>query len=125
MSNGNGVRVIRASEHDALAWEVVPTAEGDPNPPGEEVVTFRAPDGRFSVGLWRRAPETGPMEPPYHEVAVIVEGRVEVTDEDGGVHVAGPGDVLITPKGSRATWRALSPVKKVWAIYKEPDAPDG
>jgi hypothetical protein len=27
--------------------------------------------------------------------------------------------VLITPKGSKATWKALSPVKKFWAIYKE------
>jgi uncharacterized cupin superfamily protein len=32
----------------------------------------------------------------------------------------GPGDVLITPKGSKATWKALSPVKKFWTVYKEP-----
>ena len=38
---------------------------------------------------------------------------------DGTVHRAGPGDVLVTPKGSKATWRALSPVKKFWAIYEE------
>lgn len=32
----------------------------------------------------------------------------------------GPGDAIVTPKGSRATWRALSPVEKFWAIYREP-----
>ena len=119
MSYDRSIRVVKASEHDELAWEVIPTAGDDPNPPGEEVVVFRAGDARFSFGLWRRVPETGPMEPPYHEIAVLIEGEVEITDEDGSVHRAGPGDVLITPKGSKATWRALSPVKKFWAIYKE------
>lgn len=120
MSDDDRIRVIKASDHDGLAWQQIPTEDGDPNPPGEEVVSFRAGDGRFSFGLWRRVPETGPMEPPYHEIAVIIEGDVEILDEDGTVHVVGPGDVLITPKGSRATWRARSPVKKLWAIYKEP-----
>ena len=59
------------------------------------------------------------MEPPYHEIALILEGEVEVLEEDGTVPPAGPGDILITPKGSRATWRALSPVKEVWAIDTE------
>lgn len=111
------IRVIRAGAD--LDWQVIPTAEDDANPPGEETVVFRSGDARFSFGLWRRAPETGPMEPPYHEIAVIIEGEVEVTEPDGTVHRVGPGDVLITPKGSKATWRALSPVKKFWAVYKE------
>jgi uncharacterized cupin superfamily protein len=111
------IRVIKAE--DDLDWLVIPTSGGDPNPPGEEAVVFRSGDLRFSFGLWRRVPETGPMEPPYHEIAVIIEGEVEVTEPDGRTHHVRPGDVLITPKGSRATWRALSPVKKLWAIYKE------
>lgn len=120
MSDNAGIRVIRAADHDGLAWQPIPTGAGDPNPPGEEVVSFRAGDGRFSFGLWRRAPETGPMEPPHHEIAVIVEGEVEVQEEDGAVHRAGPGDVLITPRGSKATWKALTRVKKFWAVYREP-----
>lgn len=111
------IRLVKADED--LEWREIPTEPGDPTPPGEEVVLFRSGDQRFAFGLWRRAPETGPMEPPYHEIAVIVDGEVELIEEDGTVHRAGPGDVVITPKGSRATWRALSPVKKVWAIDKE------
>ena len=34
--------------------------------------------------------------------------------------MAGPGDVLITPKGSKGYWKNLCPVKKFWAIYDEP-----
>lgn len=119
MAYDPGIRVITASEQDALAWEEIPVDEGDPNPPGEEVA-FRAGDGMFSFGIWRRVPETGPMEPLYHEVAWLIEGEVELLEEDGTVHRAGPGDVIVTPKGSKATWKALSPVKKFWAIYKEP-----
>ncbi len=108
--------IVADQEH---VWDVIPTEEGDPVPPGEETVLFRSGDGRFSFGLWKRDPEAGPMEPPYHEIAVIIEGQVELTEPDGTVHRAGPGDVLITPKDSKATWRALTPVKKFWAIYKE------
>jgi uncharacterized cupin superfamily protein len=58
-------------------------------------------------------------DPPYHEIAVIVEGEVEIVEADGTIRHAGPGDVLITPKGSTATWKARSPVRKFWAVYKE------
>ncbi len=113
------VRVIRAADHESLAWREVERPAGDDARPGEEVATFRSADGRFVTGLWRRGPEEGPMAlDDYHEISLILEGEVEVTDEDGEVHRVGPGDILITPKGTRATWRSLSPVKKAWAIYK-------
>ena len=112
------IRVIRGRDHEELAWQEVARPEGDVAPPGEEVATFRSADGKFVTGLWRRVPEEGPMDlDEYHEVAFILEGEVEVTDADGTVHRVGPGDLLITPKGTRATWRALSPVKKIWMTY--------
>ena len=116
----DGIRVIKAG--DDLAWEEVPRPEGDINPPGEEVAVFRSGDARFSTGFWRRVPEEGPMDLPYHEIALILEGEVEVTGDDGAVYTVGPGDVLITPKATKATWKALSPVRKLWVVYKEPDA---
>lgn len=119
MGKDIAIRVIRTEDHEGLAWEEIPTEAGDEAPPGQEVVSFRSGDGSFAFGLWRRAPETGPMEPPYHEIAVLIEGDVELVEADGTVHRAGPGDVIVTPKGSSATWRALTPVKKFWAIYKE------
>ena len=111
------IRVVKAGQE--LDWQVIPTEEGDPNPPGEEVSVFRSGDEKFVFGLWKRAPETGPMDLPYHEIAVIIEGEVEVTEQDGTVYRVGVGDVLITPRGSKATWKALSPVKQFRAIYKE------
>ena len=57
-----------------------------------------------------------------HEIAYILEGRVEVTDDEGNLVEAGPGDILITPKGSKGYWKNLSPVKKFWTVYEDPGA---
>ncbi len=113
------VRVVKAAGHGDLAWSEVPRPEGDEAPPGEEVAAYRSGDGMFVTGFWRRVPEEGRMDlDAYTEVAFILEGEVEVTEDDGTVHRIGPGDLLITPRGTRATWHSLTPVKKLWAIYK-------
>ncbi len=111
------IRTIDANaEH--LTWTQIPTEPGDPTPPGEEAVVFRSLDGQAAVGLWRRAPETGPMDlRDYHEVACLLQGEVDVAIDGGGVLNVGPGDVLVTPRGSHAEWRARSPVRKLWAVY--------
>jgi uncharacterized cupin superfamily protein len=101
-----------------LDWTAIPTAPDDPNEPGDETVVFRSGDARASVGIWRRAPETGPIDlSAYHEVACLLAGEVDIAPGGGGVLSAGPGDVLVTPRGSRAEWRAKSAVRKVWAVY--------
>ncbi len=113
------VRVVKARDHGDLAWTEVPRPAGDEAPPGEEVATYRSADGMLVTGFWRRAPEEGRMDlEDYTEIAFILEGEVEVTEDDGTVHRVGPGDLLITPRGTRATWHSLSPVKKLWVIYK-------
>jgi uncharacterized cupin superfamily protein len=111
----DGIRLIKANEQE---WEEVPRQEGDTAPPGEEFMAFRSADKQFSTGMWRRVPEEGAMEPPYHEIAFIIEGEVEVTDADGTVYKAGAGDILVAPNGTKAVWKSRSPVKKFWAIYK-------
>jgi hypothetical protein len=109
-------RVIH--EGDPVKWVEIPTADDDPNPPGEEWYAYRSPDAMFSAGVWRRAPETGGMELPYDELAILIEGDVEIEDRDGGAVGAGPGDVLVTPKGFTGTWRARTPVRKFWVVHK-------
>jgi uncharacterized protein len=101
-----------------LDWAEIGTEPGDPNAPGEETVTFRSIDGQAAVGLWRRVPETGPMDlSGYHEIACLIEGEVDVAVDGGDVLPVGPGDILVTPRGSSAEWRAKTPVKKFWAVY--------
>ena len=54
----------------------------------------------------------------FREVAIILEGEVEITLDDGTVLHVGPGDIIDTPKGSAGYWNNLSPVRKFWAIYE-------
>ena len=112
------IRTVDAGGDD-LDWTVIPTEPGDPAEPGEETVAFRSIDGQASVGLWRRVAETGPMDlSAYHEIACLLEGRVDVAPAgDGEVLSVGPGDVLVTPRGSKAEWRATTSVRKLWAVY--------
>lgn len=110
----NAIRVIKPGD---VVWSEASRGLEETDPPGSEFTAFEA--GPFSTGFWRRDVQRRPFERPYHEIAYIIEGEVEVTCDDGQVLKAGPGDILITPKGSKGHWRNLSPVKKFWAIFEE------
>jgi len=112
------VRVIRADE--PIAWTEIPTSDDDPKAPGEEWVAYRSADGMYVAGFWRRVAETGPMEVPYDELAILIEGEVDVEGRDGDAVSAGRGDVIVTPSGFSGTWRAHSDVRKFWVIHKHP-----
>jgi uncharacterized cupin superfamily protein len=115
-----GDTAIRSLDPNAedLDWAQIPTEPGDPNEPGEESVAFRSIDGQAAVGLWRRVPETGPMDlSGYHEVACLLQGEVDVAVDESQVLPVGPGDILVTPRGSSAEWRAKTAVTKLWAVY--------
>lgn len=111
------MRVIGAN--DPVEWITLENAPGDEDPPGQEWYAWRNPDAKFSTGIWRREPETGTFDREYHEVVCLIEGDVEIETQDGRVLRAGPGDVLVTPIGSKGLWRALTPVKKFWAVHHE------
>ena len=110
------IRVIKADE---VIWEEAMTNPEETDPPGKECTAAMSADDKFSFGLWRRDAQSRHFERAYHEIAYIIEGQVEITDDDGEVLIAGPGDILITPQGSKGYWKNLSPVKKVWGIYEE------
>ena len=113
---------IRVVKSEDVIWEEAMHRPEEPEAPGAEFTAAHSVDDKFSFGLWRRDAQSRHFERPYHEIAYIIEGQVEITDDDGEVLIAGPGDILITPQGSMGYWKNLSPVKKVWGIYEEPAA---
>lgn len=110
------IRVIRPED---VIWDEAMRSADDTQAPGQEFTAAHSVDDKFSFGLWRRDAQSRHFERPYHEIAYIIEGQVEITDDDGEVLIAGPGDILITPQGSKGYWKNLSPVKKVRGIYEE------
>jgi len=113
----NKIRVVKPQD---VTWDEAMVYPEETAPPGDECVVAQSSDERFSCGLWQRDVQDRDFERPYHEIAYILEGRVEVTDDDGNLFVAGPGDILITPKGSKGHWKNIGPVKKFWTIYEDP-----
>ncbi len=113
------IRVITPAD---ITWEAAMRYPEETDPPGKEFTAAKSVDDRFSFGLWQRDVQRRHFERGYHEIAYILEGEVEVTGDDGEVVHAGPGDILITPKGSKGFWKNLTPVKKVWGIYEEAGA---
>ena len=111
------IRVIKPGD---VSWEEAMRYPEETDPPGQEFVAAMSLDDKFSFGLWRRDVQRRYFERPYHEVAYIIEGEVEISDESGELYVAGPGDIVITPKGSKGYWKNLSPVKKFYTIYEDP-----
>ena len=77
------------------------------------------PDARFSAGVWRREPETGTFDRDVPRGRMLIEGDVEIETDDGRMLRAGAGDVIVTPEGSSGLWRALTPVRKFWAVHHE------
>jgi uncharacterized cupin superfamily protein len=115
-SNVPGIRVIRASD---ASWSESARNPEETDPPGREFTAAESPDGRFQVGLWERDVQRRHFVRPYHEVAIILEGEVEIELDDGVVLRAGPGDIIDTPKGSSGFWRSSAKVRKLWAIYED------
>lgn len=109
------IRVIKPKD---VQWSEAARNPEETDPPGEEFTAALSPDEKFSTGFWQRDLQRRPIVRPYHEVAYIIAGEVEVTLENGTVLHAGPGDILDTPKGSKGFWQNLTPVRKFWAIYE-------
>jgi uncharacterized cupin superfamily protein len=108
------IRVVKPSD---VTWSEAYRGPEEKEPPGVQFTAFEM--GPFSTGFWQRDEQARPFERPYHEIAYIIEGEVEVRLEDGTIVHAGPGDIMVTPKGSKGYWKNLSPVRKFWAVYEE------
>jgi uncharacterized protein len=105
------------SSVDRTNWASLVDAPGRLPAPGRELEVFTSDDEAFTCGLWEREPDTWSFERPYDEVAYILEGSADVETDDGQVHRLGAGDIFVTPKGSKGTWRLHETLAKFFAIY--------
>ena len=109
------IRVVPSADRDG--WTPLVEPPGEIPSPGREFDVFASAHGPLSTGFWEREPDTWSFERPYDEVALILEGDADIVTDDGRTLTVGPGDVLVTPKGSAGTWVIRERVRKFWVIY--------
>jgi uncharacterized protein len=117
MTQDTTIRVVPSGADVRDGWTPLVDPPGAIPSGGAEWPVFETAGGALSTGFWRREPDTWSFERPYDEVALILEGDGDVVEADGTTHTVGPGDVLVTPKGSAGTWIIRETITKFWVIY--------
>ena len=115
VTQGTTIRVERSSDRDA--WRLLVDPPGAIPSGGREADVFSTAGGALTTGFWEREPDTWSFERPYDEVALLLEGDADIVTDDGRTLTIGPGDVLVTPKGSSGTWVIRERIVKFWVIY--------
>ncbi len=72
--------------------------------------------GVFQWPVWEKEVSSFPWRYDAPEQCYLLEGRVEVTTEDGRKVEFGAGDFVTFPEGLSCTWTIKAPVKKHYRI---------
>ncbi len=114
VAQDTSIRVVRSGDRDR--WTPLIDPPGEIPSGGREADVFATTRGAVSTGFWERDPDTWSFERPYDEVALILEGDADIVTDDGRTLTIGPGDVLVTPKGSSGRWVIRERIVKFWVI---------
>jgi uncharacterized cupin superfamily protein len=120
---GAGIRVIDIESPD-IAWQEYGEMPGDQtpgNPPGMHAIVYESPDKRVTVGVWKRDADIGELLGGGLSLDFVIEGQVEVTDENGVTHTARDGDLLIYSSADKGSWHQPGPIRKIYIhVRNEP-----
>ena len=88
---------------------------GEPRERGRSFYSDRT--GQLDAGVWECEPNRHVIEAaPYDEFVYLLEGRVDVIDDAGGVESYRAGDSFVMPRGCRCTWDVKAPVRKLYVV---------
>ena len=74
---------------------------------GDELPAFQRTTG---FGHWNRYAAVN------DEFVYLLEGHIDVIDEDGGVETYKTGDSFVMPRGCTCTWDVKEPVRKLYVV---------
>ncbi|QSR19995.1 cupin domain-containing protein [Novosphingobium sp. KA1] len=118
----DGARLTRidfAAAHEPSARPNPDLLVGDKEPACAQHVDFRSADTLFYAGTWSSTPyHRLPMPYAHWEVMLLLEGDVAFGDADGNEATARPGDLVVIPAGSVASWRGIGPTRKLFVILR-------
>ena len=111
----SGIEVVGSTDREG--WTQMDDPPGRIPSAWRDLTVFSSGGGGFTTGLWEREPDTWAFERAYDEVAVILKGTADIETQDGEMLHIGPGDVLVTPKGTKGVWHVHETLVKFFAIY--------
>lgn len=79
---------------------------------------YNSADGHFSAGIWECQPGKWRVIFTESEFCHLLEGRIEVTGDDGSVREYGAGEAFVSPAGFTGYWEVLAPARKYYAIHE-------
>jgi uncharacterized cupin superfamily protein len=85
--------------------------------PGQVEASLALWEGMPGVesGVWEASPGTfTATRDGYHEVCVVVSGRVTVTEDGGEPIELAAGDLFVTPAGWSGVWEVHERLRKVY-----------
>ncbi|MEM9330410.1 MAG: cupin domain-containing protein [Pseudomonadota bacterium] len=73
----------------------------------KEAVCFKNSTDKMSVGMVEFTNIGSPVTPnPFHQLIQVLDGVIEVTEENGSVFRFSADDAFFIPKGTRCSWKA-------------------
>lgn len=88
---------------------------GDPNERGRSLYADQT--GQLDAGVWECEPNVHEIEAaPYDEFVYLIEGRIDVTDDEGNTESFRAGDSFMMPRGCKCTWDVREPVRKLYVV---------
>ncbi|URI07319.1 cupin domain-containing protein [Aquincola tertiaricarbonis] len=81
-------------------------------------IEHQDPSGRFMTGTWWSEPGEWTVRYTETEYCRLLEGRIELIDEAGGVATFKAGDEFVVAAGFTGRWRVVHTALKRFALYE-------
>ena len=73
--------------------------------------------GQLDAGVWECEVNKHVIDSaPYDEFVYLLQGRIDVIDDDGLVETYQAGDSFMMPRGCKCTWDVKEPVRKLYVV---------
>ncbi len=93
---------------------------GDPQERG--LSYYADQTGQLDSGVWECEPNKHIIESaPYDEFVYLLQGRIDVIDDEGNTETYNAGDSFVMPRGCNCTWDVKEPVRKLYVVLTAQD----